>query len=168
MRLKTSQIARAAVIAALYAAICFFLKPISYGSVQLRLSEVLCVLPIFVPESIAGLFIGCIIANLLGGASVALIDAVLGSLTTLFAAFLTRRIYQKTKNMFFALLPPVILNALIVGTYIPFVYTTPSESSVYVLLFYSILTVFIGQALVIYLLGLPFAKALSKTKLFKY
>lgn len=166
MKFTSTQIARAAVVAALYAALCFFLKPISYGAVQLRLSEVLCVLPIFIPEAIPGLFIGCVIANLSGGASVALIDAILGSLTTLLAAYLTRRIYRKTKNMLLSFMPPVLLNALIVGSYIPFVYTTPSENSIYILVLYSVLTVFIGQAIVIYALGLPFAKALSKTKMF--
>lgn len=164
MKLTVKQLSRAAVIAALYAALCFFLKPICYGSIQLRISEVLCVLPIFIPEAIFGLFIGCLIANLLGGAF--LIDVILGSLTTLLAAFLTRVIYKKTSNIPFSIFPPVILNALIVGTYVPFVYSDPGAVNTLPVILFSMLTVGLGQAIVIYALGYPFSKALLKTKLF--
>ena len=160
MKITVKQLTRAAVIAALYAMLCFFLKPICYGSVQLRISEVLCVLPIFMSEAIAGLFIGCLISNLLGGAF--LNDVVLGSLTTLIAAFLTRFIYKKTKNTPLALFPPVILNALIVGLYVPFVYSDPGSVNTLPVVLFSMLTVGIGQAIVIYLLGMPFSKAISK------
>ena len=162
MKLTTTRIARAAVIAALYATLCIFMKPLSYGPIQLRISEVLCVLPIFMPEAIIGLFIGCITANFLGGASVVIVDATLGSLTTLVAAYLTRIIYKKTKNLFLSLLPPVVLNALIVGTYIPLIYTSSSETSMQIQILISICSVFIGQAIVIFALGIPFAKALKK------
>lgn len=161
MKLTVKQLSRAAVIAALYAAICFFLKPLSFGSIQLRISETLCVLPIFIPEAAPGLFIGCIIANLLGGAL--LIDVVLGSLTTLFAAILTRHIYKKTANLYLALFPPVILNALIVGAYVLFIYSDPGTTNTIPIVLFSMLTVGIGQAIVIYLLGIPFSKALKRS-----
>lgn len=164
MKLTVKQLTRAAVIAALYAALCFFLKPISYGSVQLRISEALCVLPIFIPEAIPGLFVGCVIANLLGGSF--LIDVILGSLTTLCAAFLTRVIYKKTKNIPLALIPPVILNALIVGAYVPFVYSEPGQVNTLPVVLFSMLTVGLGQMIVIYVLGLPFAAAIKKSKIF--
>lgn len=162
MKLTVKQLSRAAVIAALYVALCFFLKPISFGVIQFRISEALCILPIFMPEAICGLFIGCFLSNFLGGASVVLVDAILGSLTTLLAAYLTRRIYKDTKNFYLSLIPPVILNALIVGTYLPFIYMQDTLS-VFVVL-WSILSVFLGEAVVIYLIGYPFAKALSKIR----
>lgn len=161
MKLTVKQLSRAAVTAALYAAICFFLKPLSFGSIQLRLSEILCVLPIFIPEAMWGLFIGCIIANLMGGAF--LIDVILGSLTTLFAAFLTKLIHKKTENLYLALFPPVILNALIVGAYVPFVYSDVGKVNTLPVVLFSMLTVGLGQAIVIYLLGIPFAKALERS-----
>lgn len=164
--MKTNQIVRGAVIASLYAAVCFFLKPMSFGAVQLRISEVLCILPVFIPEAIPGLFVGCVIANLLGGAF--LIDVVLGSLTTLVAAILTRCIYKKTNSTPLSLLPPVILNALIVGGYVPFVYSDPGTVNTLPVILFTMLTVGIGQAIAIYVLGFPFAKALEKTKIFKF
>ncbi len=164
---RTTKLSRGAVIAAVYVAMCFFLKPISYGPVQLRLSEALCVLPIFMPEAVYGLFIGCFLSNLLGGASVALIDTILGSLTTLLAAHLTRRIFVKTKSWWLALMPPVILNALIVGSYVPFIYQSATQGSIFVILAYSIASVFIGETLAVYVIGLPFGKALAKTNIFK-
>lgn len=167
MKFTAKQVSRAAVVAALYAALCFFFKPLSYGSIQLRISEALCVLPAFMPEAIPGLFIGCIIANLTGGSSVALIDMILGSITSLIAALLTRRIFKKTQSLLLALLPPVVLNALIVGSYVPFIYSAPGTAATPSLIFYSILTVGIGQALVMCLLALPFGKTLQKTKFFK-
>lgn len=166
MKTKTTKLTRAALIAALYVALCFIFKPISYGPVQFRLSEIFCVLPIFLPEAVYGLFIGCFLSNLLGGASIALLDTVFGSLTTLVAAYLTRLIFKKSGKMFLSLLPPVILNALIVGTYVPFLYPTQSDASSLFLICYSIITVFIGEAAVIYLIGLHFGKALAKTNIF--
>lgn len=162
MKLTVKQLSRAAVIAALYVALCFFFKPISFGVIQFRISEVLCVLPIFMPEAIPGLFIGCVISNLFGGASVVLVDALLGSLTTLLAAYLTRLIYKDTKNFYLSLMPPVMLNAFIVGSYLPFIYMQDTLSIFVVL--WSILNVFISEAIVIFLLGYPLAKALSKIK----
>lgn len=161
MKFTAKHLTRAAVIAALYTALCFFLKPLCYGSLQLRISEVLCVLPVFLPEAIPGLFIGCFLSNLLGGAF--LIDVILGSLTTLLAAILTRCIYKKTENLLLALFPPVILNALIVGAYVPFVYSDPSTVNTLPVVLFSMFTVGLGQAIVIYVLGFPFAKALKKT-----
>lgn len=166
MKFTAKQIARAAVIAALYASLCFFLKPFSYGAIQCRLSEALTVLPVFIPEAVVGLFVGCFIANLLGGASIALIDMVLGSLTTLLAAFLTRKIYNSTEKVVLALLPPVVLNALIVGFYIPFIYSDPGAAVTAPIVLFSMLTVGIGEAVVVYILGLALGKALQKTKIF--
>ncbi len=160
-KLSAKQLARAASVAALYAALCFLLKPISFGYIQLRISEVLCILPIFMPEASFGLFIGCIISNLLGGGI--LLDICLGSLATFISALLTRKIHKKTKILALSLLPPVVLNALIVGSYLPFIYTSTTKTALPVFV-YSVISVAIGEIISVYAIGLPFAKALIKTK----
>ena len=64
MILKVSQ---GAIIAALYVVITFVFAPISFGPLQIRISEILTVLPFFSPAAVPGLFVGCLIANVLGG-----------------------------------------------------------------------------------------------------
>lgn len=115
-RFTTRQIAVAGVIAALYAVLSCFagIFGVAYGPVQCRFSEALCVLPFFFPEAVPGLFIGCLVANLLSPYGVP--DIVFGSLATLLAALWTRR----TKSRWLAPLPPVVCNALIVGALLAF------------------------------------------------
>ena len=61
---------RAAIIAAVYALLTIFLAPISSGLVQCRVSEAMSILPYFTFSAVPGLFIGCMIANLLVGAPI--------------------------------------------------------------------------------------------------
>ena len=98
-----------AVIAALYAALTLLLAPISYGPIQLRLSEALTLLPILLPQAIPGLFAGCLIANLYTGM---LTDIIFGSLATLLAAIGT---WLLRKKPFLAAACPVLSNGVIVG-----------------------------------------------------
>ena len=84
---KTKFWVQAALIGAIYAVLTIAFAPISYGQIQVRISEALTVLPFFTPAAIPGLFIGCIIANLYGGNGI--IDIVFGSLATLGAAALS-------------------------------------------------------------------------------
>lgn len=100
-----------AVIAAAYAALSLLLAPISYGNIQIRVSEALTILPFVAPYTAAGLFVGCVLANLLNPLGINLLDVVFGSLATLLAALLTAR----CKNRWLASIPPVVLNAIIVG-----------------------------------------------------
>ena len=101
---------QAAMIAAIYVVLCLVFEPISYGAIQTRVAEALTVLPFFTPAAIPGLFIGCLIANALGGGI--LLDVVAGSLTTLAAAYLTWMFRGKSK--FLASVPPVVLNAIVI------------------------------------------------------
>lgn len=107
------QLTLAAVIGALYAVLTLTASVfgITYGPVQCRVSEALCVLPFFFPEAKWGLFVGCLIANLLSpyGAP----DIICGSLATLLAACITAKLPAKWK--WFAPLPPVLSNALMIG-----------------------------------------------------
>ena len=73
-----------AAIAAIYVVLTMVFLPISFGPIQFRISELLCVLPYFTPAAIPGLFIGCLLANFLGGA--AALDVIFGSIATLIGA----------------------------------------------------------------------------------
>ena len=117
MKLKTRTVVQAAVIAAVYASLTLLIKPLAYGPIQFRISEVLTVLPAVLPASIPGLFVGCVLANFLGGFGMA--DIVFGSLATLLAGFSTWLLKKRT---FLLPLPPVVFNGLIVGTYVYLLY----------------------------------------------
>ena len=143
---------RSAVIAAVYTLLTL-LWPLSFGSIQIRLSEALCVLPLFTPAAIPGLFAGCLLSGLLSGA--VWIDVAAGSLTTLLAAFLTRKL-SKTR---FALLPPVALNAAVTGTVVHFAYTGNPSLALWP---FTVLSVGIGEAAAVYGLGSCLRLALGK------
>ena len=80
--LSVRKLARCAVVAAIYVVLCMALQPFSYGAVQVRVAEALCLLPIFGPEYIAGVVLGCFLANLLGST---IVDVIFGTLATLLA-----------------------------------------------------------------------------------
>ena len=107
--LTTRSLCVSAVIAALYAAMTLLLAPISYGPIQLRLSEAMTLLPILLPQAVPGLFVGCLIANLYTGM---LTDIIFGSLATLLAAIGT---YLLRKKPLLATACPVVSNGVIVG-----------------------------------------------------
>jgi uncharacterized membrane protein len=108
----TKYITRAGIIAAVYVALTLPLMDLSYGPIQVRISEALALMPFIDLAAIPGVFVGCFLANIFGGYG--FIDVVFGSLTTLAAAYLT----SKMPNRILAILPPVILNALIVSIWV--------------------------------------------------
>ena len=152
-RLKLQKLCRTAVIGALYAVVTLLLAPISYGNLQCRVSEALCILPWFFPETAWGLFAGCFLANLLGGNGP--LDMIFGSLATLIAGLLTARL--KTRGL--ALLPPVIVNALLVGAMLAYVITPDSFWKSYPVF---ALEVGVGEAVAMYVLGLPLSYLLER------
>ena len=81
---RVKQMVQGAAIAAVYVVLTMAFRPISFGPVRFRISEALCVLPYFTPAAVPGVFLGCLISNLLGGA--AALDVVFGSLATLMGA----------------------------------------------------------------------------------
>lgn len=90
------------------------------GVIQLRLSEALCILPVFTPAAAPGLFAGCVLANIITGCS--LPDIIFGSLATLFGAVITRALrkyaFTEEKSFFgtlFCLLPYILLNTVTVA-----------------------------------------------------
>lgn len=115
-RFSVRQLTTAGIVGGLYAALTVFgsVFGISYGPVQLRFAEALCVLPYLLPETAWGLGVGCLIANLFS--PYGLLDILIGSLTTLLAGLLTARCRRK----YLAPLPPVVLNALLIGALLAF------------------------------------------------
>lgn len=147
-RFSVRNLTRIAMIAAIYAALTIALAPISYGEVQVRVSEALTVLPYFFPAAVPGLFIGCLIANLFGGNG--LLDIVFGSLATLSAAWLSRRM----PHPWLVPLPPVLINAVVIGAVLHVILGIPW----YILA----LQVGAGQLVSCYILGLPLLYAVRK------
>jgi uncharacterized membrane protein len=177
-------LARAGMIAAVYAALTVLsltlLQGFAWGPVQLRLSEAVCVLALLTPAAVPGLTIGCLLANLIGitltgSGFLGLLDVVFGTLATLLGALWMRRFRARTG---LALLGPVLTNALIVPAYLPVIlsaygfYTIPFTdidlSGSYPLMYlFGFAAIALGQAIVIYALGLPLFKALKSTRIFK-
>ena len=114
-KLTAGKLTLAAVTAALYVALSYVSGEFAFGGagmVQCRLSEALTVLPFFFPETAWGLFVGCILTNVLSPMGIP--DLVLGSLATLIAALATARMSKK----WLAPLPPVLANGIIIGAMI--------------------------------------------------
>ena len=156
---NTLFLTRGAVIAALYVALTFVssLMGLASGAIQLRLSEALTILPLFLPEAVPGLFIGCILANLLTGSVIW--DVIFGSLATLIGAlgaYLLRMLPKKL--IFLATLPTILANAVIVPFVIIFAY---GSSDAYGFLF---LTVGLGELLSAGVLGMLLYRLLLRTR----
>lgn len=176
---KSKYVARAGVIAALYAALTLiailFLQGLAWGPVQFRLSEAVTVVAVFTGAAVPGLTIGCLLANLiaipLAGTGLAgLLDVGFGTLATFLGALWTRRFRSRPK---LAILGPVLSNALIVPAYLPLLaqgygmYTIPftdiAIGNAYLPLYlFGFVTVGLGEAAVIYILGLPLLHALRR------
>lgn len=145
----------AALIAALYVTLCSIsgMFGLSSGAIQLRLSEALCILPIYMQAAVPGLFVGCVISNLLVGGSV--LDVVFGSLATLIGAVGTRLIGRKHKVL--ALLAPIFSNTVIIPFVIAYAYGAEET------LLFMFVTVFIGEVLSCGVLGLVLDRLLEKS-----
>ena len=107
---STLYLTEGAMIAALYVVLTLIFAPISFGEVQIRISEALTILPFFTPAAVPGLFVGCLIANMIGGAVV--LDIVFGSIATLIGAIGTYLL--RKHNRFLAPVPPIVSNTIIV------------------------------------------------------
>lgn len=151
---KILLITHAAIIAALYIVLTYVanLFGLASNSIQVRLSEALTIMPFFTPAAIPGLFIGCLLSNILTGC--ALIDIIFGSIATLIGAVGS---YLLRKNKFLVPVPPIIANAVIVPFILIYGYGLPSSTY-----FISMLTVGAGEIISCYILGLLLMRALSK------
>jgi len=161
-RSLTLYLTRGAAVSALYVALTFIssLVGLSSGVIQLRLSEALCILPLFLPEAIPGLFVGCMIANLVSGA--VFWDIIFGSLATLIGAVgarVMRRLPERLKWL--ATLPTVVSNSLIVPPVLIYAYGVPEGY-----LFITV-TVAVGEILSATLFGSLLYYKIKKSDLIK-
>ena len=179
---RARRVARVGVIAAVYAALTLvallFLGSLAWGPVQFRVSEALCALALLTADAVPGLALGCAIANvanivLSGTGMLGMLDVVFGTLATAIGAFITWRLRRCPA---LALLGPVVANALIVPAYLPLLlqgigfYTIPFTNiaidGAYPAMYaFGLVATGIGEAVVMYVLGLPLYRALSRTSL---
>lgn len=179
---KVLFIAQAAVIAAVYVVLTYFISAfnLASGAIQVRISEALCVLPFFTPAAIPGLFLGCLLSNLLTGCIIW--DVAFGSLATLLGALGTWLICGRPrpgktgashggsadthsgtgesagKNKWLAPLPPIAANTLIVPFVLYYAYHFPGSVP------YFMLTVGIGEIISCGILGLVLLNVLNRYK----
>ena len=151
---STQFLAEAAVIGAIYVVLTLLFAPLSYGEIQIRFSEALTILPFFTPAAIPGLFVGCIIANLFGGAIP--VDIIFGSIATLIGAIFTYKL--RNCNRFLAPIPPIVSNAVIVPFVLRFGYGVNLPIPLIML------TVGIGEVVSCGVIGLILQTALLKYK----
>ena len=154
MKFTVKEISKLAVIAAIYTVVTVILAPISYGNIQVRLSEALTLLPFYLgtPTAIS-LCLGCMLANYLGGTSI--IDIVFGSLLTLIAGLFT----AKARNIYTAGIYPVLFNAFGVALILHYTIKLP-----YLL---TVLYVGSGQFISIYIVGFSLMKLLERHDILK-
>ncbi len=147
---SAKMIARTAIVASLYAICTLIFAPISYGAIQFRISECLCVLAFFYPEAVVGLTVGCFISNLFGNGP---LDVIFGTLATFSASVcsfaISKRIMKRSLLKFFVCaIFPIVINALVV----PLTFLLMTDLGELYLI--SVLQVGIGQTVVILSLGL--------------
>ena len=145
---------QAAMIAAIYVVLTYVFAPFSFGEVQIRIAEALTILPVFTPAAIPGLFVGCIVGNILGGAI--LPDIIFGSIATLIGAFFTYQL--RNENRFLAPLPPIIANTVIVPFVLRYGYGVALPIP------FMMLTVGVGEVVGCGVLGLVLYTALNRYK----
>jgi len=151
MKRSSQFIVKAAVIGTLYCLLTLVLSPFSYGVMQIRFSEALCVLALYTPAAIPGLTLGCFFANFIGANGI--IDAIVGSLGTLAG---TAAIYVVRKKKYLAPMCNVILNAAAVGLMLWKWYAVPFSPLL------CIAWVGLGEFVSCYVLGIPLIKLLDK------
>lgn len=155
-RIRIKFITHAAIVAAIYVVLTYVasMLGLANGAIQCRLSEALCVLPAFTPSAVPGLFIGCILSNVLTGCMA--IDVVFGSVATLIGAVGTYYLSKLGTNRYMFPMPPILSNTLI----IPFVikYAYGSEGTIW----YFFLTVGAGEVISCGILGMILYNYLDK------
>lgn len=149
---NTSFIAHAAMIAAIYVILTYVFAPFGFGDVQVRIAEALTILPAFTPAAVPGLFVGCLIGNILGGAI--LPDIIFGSLATLIGAVAV--FFLRKKNLYYLPLAPVLSNTLIVPFVLRYGYGTNLPIPILML------SIAAGEIISCYVLGLLLYRALYK------
>ena len=155
-----SFLTRSAMIAACYVALTFVahLFGLASGDIQFRISEALCILPIFLPEAVPGLFVGCLISNMI--TSFNPFDVIFGAIATLIGAICARLFRNlPPKLMWLATIPTVLANMLIIPPVLIFAF---GESSAYLWL---VLTVGLGEVVCAAIGGTLLGYALKRARI---
>lgn len=162
MKNSTKTLVLSAAVAALYAVLSYFssIFGLAYGPIQIRLSEALCVLPFLFPSTASGLFVGCLISNLLSPYGA--VDVICGSAATLIAALIS----AKMPNRALAPLPPVIANGVIIGAMLSW-YELGFSTGFWKLFLINAAWVALGEAVACYALGSVLLHALPKSPFFR-
>jgi uncharacterized membrane protein len=153
MNKKTKYLVQSGVIAAIYVVLAQVFGFMGFGPIQFRIAEALTILPFFTPAAIPGVFIGCLLANILYGG--VLLDVVFGSLTTLLAAYLS---YRLRKNKWMVAVPPILLNAAMIPFVLKYGYGVPDGIP------FMMGTIFLGQFIVVGMIGMVLLHALLPIK----
>lgn len=151
---KTRLMTESALIAAVYVALVLLFKPISFGAIQFRIAEALCVLPFFSLSAVPGLALGCLLGNFFSGA--AMPDVIFGTFATLLAAILSYKL--RTVSKWLVCLPPILANAVIVPFVLQYAYGVTDGY------FFLFATVGIGEILAVGVLGNVLLLALEGKK----
>ncbi len=155
MNKNVKYVVKAGVIAALYVVLVMVFSFSSFGPIQFRIAEALTILPYFTSAAIPGVFVGCLIANILGGALIW--DVVFGSLATLLAAYLS---YKLRKKSWLVPVPPILINTVVVGLILKITYGLPEG------LLVLMGGVFLGEMVSVYGIGLILLNALKPVSKF--
>ena len=167
-KISVRKVTFAGMVAALYAALTIALSFIGYGPIQFRVAEALCILPFFFPFSVWGLFVGCILANIISPYP---LDIAVGSMATLLAAICTMLMGRSGRASLpmkaLACFPPVLLNAVFIGALIAYYMVGGGEADAFLPAFIiNGLQVGFGQLIVLYALGLPLMVYLPKSRVY--
>lgn len=149
------------VLAALYVVLTLPAAQFAYGPIQFRLAEVLTILPAYGFGSIPGVTIGCFLANLLNPGNLGPIDIIFGTLATLIAGFLSKLIGKK--NKYLGIIPPILVNGIIVGAYLPFLLAEPGSTVSIGAVAISMLSVAASEAVLLVVIGLPLIALINRT-----
>ncbi len=156
MKLTTRQIALSGIVAGLYAAITILAAPFSYGNIQFRIADAMCLLVCLDPSLTIGLTIGCLIANLFS--TVSALDIIIGTAATLLGCLLTIPL----KKTWLLPIPTILANALMVGAMLSWI-LTPDTFWKGLLIMGG--EVAFGELAVLYVLGIPLYLFLKKNRL---
>ena len=144
--MNTKYLTKASLIAGIYLVLILIQIPmgdLAFGPIQLRMAEGLTLLPLVETAAIPGLFVGCLIANLILApySPFGLIDILGGSLVTFIAAYLT----SKMPNRIMGALPPILLNGFIVSIWVSYFTKIPY--------WYTVLGITLGQIASVFIFG---------------
>ena len=161
----TKRLCRAGVIAALYVALSYAFMPFAFGPFQIRPAEALCILPLFFPEAVPALFIGCALTNI--SSPYAFYDVTFGALATLVAALGTFAIGKYCKKDFIKItlggIFPVLVNAFVVPALIVFVAGDLGSNQTLIGAYFTyVCWIALSQSVFVYGLGTPLYYAMKK------